>query len=160
MSSRRNRLTKRAVVALSRPPDSLFLTARRKSRIWPSKRIVSRDRLTILLNSCGLQGTSMTRAIIGALVLFLGSTSASAQTSWPESVKRSYVERCAESISSQGLPPKIAKAYCSCIADGMSKEFGKEEYNQMMKAEPDPKGTPYDQRLYKVFSACSSILPR
>ena len=49
MNSRRNRLTKRAVIALSRPPDSLFLTARRKSRIWPRKKIVSRDRLTSLL---------------------------------------------------------------------------------------------------------------
>src|SRR5712664_3057200 len=102
----------------------------------------------------------MAWASVGALVLFIASTYANAVTPWPEGVKRSYVDRCAESMSSQGLPPKTAKPYCSCIADGMSKEFGKEEYNQMMKAEPNPKGTPYDLRLHRVFSACSSILPR
>lgn len=102
----------------------------------------------------------MVRSFIAALALLLGTTFVSAQTPWPEGVKQSYVERCAESMLSQGLPPKTAKPYCSCIADGMSKEFGKEDYNQMMKAEPNPKGTPYDRRLYKLFSACSSILPR
>jgi hypothetical protein len=44
--------------------------------------------------------------------------------------------------------------------DGMSGEFGMEEYDQMMKAAPNAKGSTYDQRLYKVMSRCSSILPR
>jgi hypothetical protein len=102
----------------------------------------------------------MNQAAVIALVLLMPSTLVNAATPWPEGVKASYVDRCAESMSSQGLPQKTGKPYCSCIADGMSREFGKEEYSQMMKAEPNPKGNPYDRRLYKVFSACSHILPR
>ena len=80
------------------------------------------------------------------------------QSLWPEGVKRAYVERCAESMARQGLPLKIAKSYCSCIANGMSREFGMEEYKEMMKAEPRPNGSVYDQRLYEVFSGCRVTL--
>lgn len=84
---------------------------------------------------------------------------AAANTSWPEGPTHAYVDRCAKSMSAQGLPLKIAKSYCSCAAEGMSKEFGVEEYDQMMKAQPSKHGSDYDQRLYKVISACGSILP-
>ena len=77
---------------------------------------------------------------------------------WPEGAKLAYVKRCADSLASQGSPLNTAKSYCSCIADGMSNEFGMEEYDQMMQ--PNPNGSAYDRRLYKVFSACSSILPK
>jgi hypothetical protein len=83
-----------------------------------------------------------------------------AATQWSEGVRQSYVDRCASSMSSQGLAPRTAKSYCSCIANGMSNEFGMEEYNQMMKADPSQTGSTYDRRLYKVFSACSSSLPK
>jgi len=102
----------------------------------------------------------MARLITLAFVLLMAASLATAQTPWPESAKLAYVERCAESMLSQGLPSKTAKAYCFCIADGMSKEFGMEEYDQMMKAQPKPNGSAYDRRLYKVFSACSFILPQ
>ena len=49
MSSRRNRLTKYAVFALSILVDNFLLTARKKTRIRRGKKIVSRDRLTSLL---------------------------------------------------------------------------------------------------------------
>lgn len=95
-----------------------------------------------------------------AVVILLMSLPIVAATPWPEGVKQSYIDRCAGSMSSQGLAPKTAKSYCSCIASGMSNDFGMEEYNQMMKAEPSRTGSAYDQRLYKVFSACSSVLPK
>jgi hypothetical protein len=106
-----------------------------------------------------MTGRALGRAITGVAMLLV-SLPIAAATPWPEGVKQSYVDRCAESMSSQGLAPKTAKPYCSCIANGMSNEFGMEEYNQMMRAEPSPAGSAYDRRLYKVYSACSSILPR
>jgi hypothetical protein len=93
-------------------------------------------------------------------ILLIAPNLVIARTLWPEGVKLSYVERCTGSLLSQGLPLKTAKSYCSCIADGISNEFGMEEYNQMMKAEPKANGSAHDRRLYKVFSACSSILPK
>jgi hypothetical protein len=102
----------------------------------------------------------MIRFILVALVLLVAPGLVAARTLWPESVKLAYIERCAESMASQGLLLKTAKSYCSCIADGMNNEFGMEEYDQMMKAEPKSNGSPYDQRLYRAFSACSSILPK
>lgn len=101
----------------------------------------------------------MLRPMTTVAILFSSSV-AIAATPWPDGVKQSYIDRCAGSMSSQGLASKAAKSYCSCIASGMSNEFGMEEYNQMMKAEPSPTGSIYDQRLYKVFSACRSILPK
>lgn len=79
---------------------------------------------------------------------------------WPNSAKRSYIDRCASSMKSQGLATKYARPYCSCITDGMEQEFGMKEYNQMMKAQPNPSGSSYDQRLYKVFTSCSHTLPQ
>lgn len=102
----------------------------------------------------------MIRFIVVVFMLLIAPGLVAARTIWPEGVKLSYVDRCAENMSSQGLPPKTAKSYCSCIADGMSNEFGMEDYNQMMKAEPKSNGSVHDRRLYKVFSACSSILPK
>jgi hypothetical protein len=81
------------------------------------------------------------------------------KTPWPKSAKAAYVERCVASMVSQGLPKRYARPYCVCIADGMEKEFGMEEYDHMMKAQPNPEGSSYDKRLYEVFSSCSDILP-
>jgi hypothetical protein len=75
------------------------------------------------------------------------------------SAKLAYIERCSESMSSQGLPMKNAKAYCTCIANGMEAEFGLKEYDQMMKAVANPNGSEYDRRLFKVLKACKPHLP-
>jgi uncharacterized RDD family membrane protein YckC len=82
------------------------------------------------------------------------------QATWPTSVKADYISRCVSNLVSQGLPEQYARPYAACIANGMEKEFGMEEYNQMMNAEPNPKGSAYDRRLYKVFESCSYILPK
>lgn len=82
------------------------------------------------------------------------------EAAWPNAAKRSYIDRCTSSLKSQGLSPNYGHPYCSCITDGMEKEFGMQEYDQMMKAQPNPSGSSYDKRLYKVFTSCSHILPQ
>ena len=98
--------------------------------------------------------------ILVSVVLILLSVTASAADSWPRGAKLAYIDRCAESMSSQGLPMKNAKAYCTCTTNGMESEFGMKEYNQMMKAEANPNGGEYDRRLYNVLMACKDHLPK
>lgn len=88
------------------------------------------------------------------------SISAGATDSWPRGAKLAYIDRCAESMSSQGLPMKNAKAYCTCTTNGMETEFGMKEYSQMMKAEANPNGGEYDRRLYNVLRVCKDHLPK
>ena len=94
------------------------------------------------------------------VLVFISTISAGATDSWPRGAKLAYIDRCAESMSSQGLPMKNAKAYCTCTTNGMEAEFGMKEYNQMMKAEANPKGGEYDRRLYNVLMACKDHLPK
>ena len=93
-----------------------------------------------------------------ALVFTFMSVSVGATDSWPAEAKFAYIDRCAESMSSQGLPMKNAKAYCTCAANGMEAEFGMKEYDQMMRAEANPNGGEYDRRLYNVLMACNNHL--
>ena len=79
---------------------------------------------------------------------------------WPNAAKRSYIDRCASSMESQGLANDYARPYCACITDGMEQEFGMKEYDQMMKAQPNPTGSSYDKRLYEVLTSCNRILAR
>lgn len=79
---------------------------------------------------------------------------------FPEGVKRAYVDRCGGSMHSQGLPLDKARGYCRCIIDAQEIEFGKREYDAMMKAQPNPSGSDIQQRLYKVFTGCSHWLPQ
>ncbi len=81
-------------------------------------------------------------------------------TPWLKPAKAAYVNRCASSMMSQGLPKQYAQPYCICIADGMEDEFGMEEYDHMMTAQPNASGSSYDRRLYEVFTACSHVLPK
>jgi hypothetical protein len=81
-----------------------------------------------------------------------------AKTPWPKDAKDSYIARCSDSMAAQGLSKQTASSYCSCAADGMDKEFGMEEYKQMMNAQPNPRGSPDDRRLFKVMSVCQKYL--
>ncbi len=98
--------------------------------------------------------------IATSIVLVSLSANVSAADSWPRGAKLAYIDRCAESMSSQGLPMKNAKAYCTCTTNGMEAEFGMKEYDQMMRAEANPNGGEYDRRLYNVLMACKNHLPR
>ncbi|MFK4752332.1 hypothetical protein [Oceanobacter antarcticus] len=98
--------------------------------------------------------------ITTSIVLVLLSANVSATDSWPRGAKLAYIDRCAESMSSQGLPMKNAKAYCTCTTNGMEAEFGMKEYDQMMRAEANPNGGEYDRHLYNVLMACKNHLPR
>ena len=107
---------------------------------------------------CHIMRAQLKTAVI--VVLFCMSASTKAADSWPTGAKLAYIDRCAESMSSQGLPMKQAKAYCTCATNGMEAEFGMKEYDQMMKAEANLNGGEYDRRLYKVLTACKDHLPR
>jgi hypothetical protein len=72
----------------------------------------------------GSPRNTMNRHFVLIIALLASANVANARTPWPERPKRSYAERCAESMSLQGLSPKTARTYCVFIADGMSKEFG------------------------------------
>jgi hypothetical protein len=93
--------------------------------------------------------------LLPTIVLMLVALTCSAKTPWPEAPKAAYVKGCVQDMSSQGMPAKIATTFCSCAAEGMSKEFGLEDYTALMKAQPNPRGSSDDKRLYKVMSACS-----
>jgi len=95
-----------------------------------------------------------------AITIFLANANANAADTWPRGAKLAYIDRCAESMNSQGLPMNNAKAYCTCTTNGMEAEFGMKEYDQMMKAEANPDGGKYDKRLYKVLMACKDLLPK
>jgi hypothetical protein len=94
------------------------------------------------------------------LLLLLLPGFAIAKTPWPKEAKNSYIARCSDTMTNQGLSKQNASSYCSCVADGMDKEFGIEEYKQMMNAQPNPRGSPEDRRLYSVTSACQKYLRR
>ena len=95
-----------------------------------------------------------------ALMLLFAAANCLAATPWSEAPKQAYIARCSSSMSEQGMPTKTAQSFCSCIANGMSAEFGLEEQSQVMAAEPNPKGSAYDRRLYKVFAVCGSTVPK
>ncbi len=95
-------------------------------------------------------------ALIAAVCAGLPQVAWSAAGDWPETTKMAYVERCAKSMHSQGLALVKATGYCRCSIDGQEIEFGTREYAAMMKAQPNPRGSDVDRRLFKVLRSCSS----
>jgi hypothetical protein len=83
-----------------------------------------------------------------------------AATPWPDEPKRSYIEICAESLSSQRVAIDKAKSFCTCAAEGMSEEFGMEEYAKLMNAQPNPNGSRDDKRLLAILHTCGLEHPR
>ncbi len=98
----------------------------------------------------------MTRREFHRLVLtiaFLGWPHfGDAATPWPDGPRRLYVEICAQSFLSQGISIEKAKSSCSCVADGMSEEFGMEDYDKLMNANPN--GSWNDKRLFAILHTC------
>lgn len=80
--------------------------------------------------------------------------SSDARDTWPKDAKIAYIDRCTESLNSQGLSTEDAKVYCTCLSNEMEAEFGMKEYDQMMEAEPNPNGSNDDKRLYNIFMVC------
>ena len=95
-----------------------------------------------------------------SFALLFVATVSGAVTPWPEPAKQSYVARCSASMAGQGMPAKTSQDFCSCIASGMSNEFGMEEQNQVMAAQPNSSGSAIDRRLYKIFSNCGSAVKK
>ena len=93
-------------------------------------------------------------------VIYICFSSLSYADLWPSVAKLSYIDNCASSVSSQGLPIRKAKPYCICIAEGMEAEFGMTEYKEMMNAQPNPKGDRNDRRLFNIFNSCNTELSK
>ena len=99
-------------------------------------------------------------ALVLVAVAGIGMMGPGAAEPWPEGAKWAYIERCADSLATQGLQREKAGLYCACITRGMEKEFGIAEYNEMIKAQPNPKGSENDLRLYRVFKGCAGYLSK
>jgi hypothetical protein len=108
-------------------------------------------------------------AIIGVAISLAFPTAGLAQKSTGlfddprvAAAQRAYVTRCTPDLSSQGLPALKAEAACTCAASGILTEvnFGtpgdQERYARIMRADPNPNGSPDDQRLYKILAPCFS----
>ena len=75
-------------------------------------------------------------------------------TPWPSQAKAAYVGQCSADMAAQGLSAGPAVDACGCIADAFEAEFGMEEYETMMKAQPRRRGSGVEQRLYFALSSC------
>jgi hypothetical protein len=76
------------------------------------------------------------------------------QTPWVTEVYQSYFNQCKTSMLQQGMSDQKANGVCYCMSSGFSKEFGMEQYNYLRAAQPNPNGTVYDRKLYKVATSC------
>jgi hypothetical protein len=93
-------------------------------------------------------------------IAFLGRAHiGDAATPWPDGPKRSYMEICAQSLSSQGMSLDKANSFCGCVAEGMSEVFGMEKYRELMDAQPNPNGSWDDKRLFAIFRTCGLSHP-
>jgi hypothetical protein len=75
-------------------------------------------------------------------------------TPWPTELTQYYMTQCQHGLRQQGDGPTKANTICGCMAAGLSKEFGMEEFEQMRTARLDPKGSFHDQRFFRVADAC------
>jgi hypothetical protein len=78
-----------------------------------------------------------------------------AQTPWPQEVYQSYFNNCKASLLQQGAGDRKANGMCYCLSSAFSKEFGMEQYNHLRSAQPNPNGSVFDRKLYKIFKKCS-----
>lgn len=97
--------------------------------------------------------------------MFLSLLASSPRIAWADDPRvaealHAYVAQCAQSLSSQGMSSQKAETVCACAASGIAAEvqFGvagdRERYGKIMQAQPNPSGSPDDQRLYKIIAPC------
>jgi len=73
---------------------------------------------------------------------------------WPHEEKTAYVDRCVLEMAPQLPSPRNPRQVCNCLADSLEAEFGMSDTAAMMAAQPDPRGTKADRRLYRVVTSC------
>jgi hypothetical protein len=100
------------------------------------------------------------RLLAAIIMIFQIHPTLAAQGDWQQGAKDAYMDRCNKSMVKKGLAADKATGYCRCAVDGLEVEFGKKDYDTMMRAQPNPQGTDADQRLYKVLKGCSQWLPQ
>ena len=83
-----------------------------------------------------------------------GQAQADPQTPWTPELTQYYMGQCQHGLRMQGDGPTKAKSICACMADGLSHEFGIEQFEQMRTARLDPKGSFHDQRFFRIADAC------
>lgn len=116
-------------------------------------------KITKLRAKCRIaSATAIAILLTSAFLPFVGSLFAA--TNWPAERKSLYVNNCTQDIVAKGMMEYWSRKYCSCLADGMEKEFGTEEYEQMRLSKPNAAGSAYDKRLYIVFDACKDYFPK
>ena len=76
--------------------------------------------------------------LAATIMIFQIHSAIAAQGDWEQSAKDTYVARCSKSVAKQGLAVDKAAGYCRCAVDGLEVEFGKKDYDVMMRAQPNP----------------------
>ena len=99
-------------------------------------------------------GVILRRTLPIAIIILAQPLPTFGETPWPSVVYQSYLKQCRESMLSQGMNSQKSDGACYCLASGLSKEFGMEEYDYMRAGQPNPKGSPVDRRLYKIVTKC------
>jgi hypothetical protein len=111
------------------------------------------------------------RELFAAMTIWLGMAAtfvvilvghARAEDPRVAAAQRAYIARCTAEMASQGMPTQKAEAVCSCVSSGFHAyvQIGvagdEARYRELMNAQPNPNGSPADQRLFKIMTPCFS----
>lgn len=75
---------------------------------------------------------------------------------WPGGERENFIQECKTSAQAN-VPAAKLQRYCSCAADGVSREFSSAEL-QELKGQKTPLPAQTHQRLVKVSHSCLSQL--
>ena len=78
-----------------------------------------------------------------------------AQAGWPEPARTEYKTRCAGDMQRQGWTYQGAFSFCECMTEWMERQ----DYNALMAARPNHKGTGMDRALARMSSQCKQHFP-
>jgi len=92
--------------------------------------------------------------VVATLTTARDKPTARALERWPHEEKIAYVNRCALEMAPQMPSQTNSRQVCECLADSLEAEFGMSDSAAMMAAQPDPRGTKADRRLYRVVTSC------
>ncbi|MEY4363677.1 MAG: hypothetical protein RLZZ24_1029 [Pseudomonadota bacterium] len=93
-------------------------------------------------------------ALLGGWWCVFSAAWADPNTPWPAELTQYYITQCEHGLRMQGDGPTKARTICGCMASGLSKEFGMEEFDNMRTARLDPMGSFHDRRFHRIVDAC------
>lgn len=100
---------------------------------------------------CG--SNSSMKNLIKYLICFV-ILSSNAEVPWTSEIYNSYFNQCKSSMLQQKMTEQRSNGVCYCLSSAFSKEFGMEQYNYLRSAQPNPNGSIYDKKLYKIMTNC------